>query len=245
MRECGRRLAAITKKLLAEVKPGVSTLHLDGLAEALILSSGGIPIFKGYRGDRSEPLFPASICASVNDEVVHAIPRADRILGDGDILGIDIGMRHPMTGGLITDMAVTAPVGNVSAEAMRLIRATRQALMSGIAVISAGVRIGDIGASIQRAIEKEGFGVVRDLAGHGVGRELHEDPYVPNYGAPGQGARIKEGMVLALEPMAAAGNGEVRLDRDGWLWRTRDGSLAAHFEHTVIVTKKGAEILTQ
>lgn len=245
LRECGGRLAAITEKLLAEVKPGVSTLHLDGLAEALILSSGGIPVFKGYRSDRSEPLFPASICTSVNDEVVHAIPRADRILSDGDIIGIDIGMRYPRTGGLITDMAVTVPVGNVSAEAMRLIHATRQALVSGIAAAAAGVRMGDVGSSIQRAIESKGFGVVRELAGHGVGRELHEDPYVPNYGEPGQGARIKEGTVLALEPMAAAGSSEVRLDRDGWGWRTRDGSLAAHFEHTVIVTKKGAEILTQ
>lgn len=244
LRECGERLAAITEKLVSQVKPGISTLHLDGLAEALILSSGGVPVFKGYRTDRSEPPFPASICTSVNDEVVHAIPRADRILADGDILGIDIGMRYPRAGGLITDMAVTVPVGNISREAKRLIHAAREALMRGIDVLTAGVSMGDLGATIQRAIEAQGFGVVRDLVGHGVGRRLHEDPYVPNYGKRGDGMVISAGMVLALEPMATAGSPEVRRDPDGWTWRTRDGSLAAHFEHTVLVTASGAIILT-
>lgn len=245
LRECGRRLAAITWQLAAEVKPGISTLHLDGFAEALILSSGAAPIFKGYRGDRSEPLFPASICTSVNDEVVHAIPRQDRVLDNGDIIGIDIGMRYPAEDGLITDMAITVPVGKISPLAEKLIKTTCSALDKGIAEVRAGIRMGDLGYAIQRVIESGGFGVVRELAGHGVGRELHEDPYVPNYGEPGKGVIIKEGMILALEPMAAAGGGEVRLDRDGWGWRTGDGSLAAHFEHTVLVTKGGAEILTK
>lgn len=245
LREGGRRLAAIIGQLAAEVKPGISTLHLDGLAETLILSYGGAPIFKWYRGDRSEPLFPASICTSVNDEVVHAIPRQDRVLNNGDIIGIDIGMRYPAEGGLITDMAVTVPVGEVSPAAEKLIKTTRSALDKGIAELRAGIRMGDLGYAIQRVIEAGGFGVVRELAGHGVGRDLHEDPYVPNYGEPGKGVIIKEGIVLALEPMAAAGGGEVRLDRDGWGWRTCDGSLAAHFEHTVLVMKGGAEILTR
>lgn len=245
LREGGKRLGAILKELAASAKPGVSTGALDELAESLIVSSGGAPVFKGYRTRLADRPFPASICTSVNDEVVHAIPRADRVLLEGDILGIDIGMRYPARRGLITDAALTVAIGRVSADREKLIRVTRKALEAGIAVLRPGIRMGDLGEAIQQAIEGAGFSVVRELVGHGVGRGLHEDPYVPNFGTAGEGLLLREGMVLAIEPMATAGGPGVRLDRDGWKWRTKDGSLAAHFEHTVIVTGNGAEVLTR
>lgn len=266
LREGGKRLAAILNQIVKAVRPGVTTLALDRLAESLILSSGGKPAFKGYRQNGQERPFPASLCTSVNDEVVHAIPRHDKILRPGDIIGLDIGMQWPAFGrhsdlrrakpagrggdplssaGLITDMAVTVAVGDVSEEARGLITATREALEQGIRMLKPGMRLGDLGHAIQRRIEKSGFSVVRDLAGHGVGRHLHEDPQVINYGLAGSGGLVTEGMVLAIEPMATTGGFQVMLDRDGWAWRTKDGSLAAHFEHTVIVTKTGAEILTK
>lgn len=257
IRECGRRLAAVTAHLVAEVRPGLTTAELDHLAERLIVAAGGDPIFKGYRQRRSEPPFPASLCASVNDEVVHGIPRAERVLREGDLVGLDIGMRWPserqassvkrqkLVEGLITDMAVTVPVGAISPPAKRLLTATRQALERGIGALKAGIHLGDLGHAVEEAIASQGFSVVRDLVGHGVGRRLHEDPFVPNYGTPGEGAIVREGMVLAIEPMATAGGPAVRLDPDGWTWRTADGSLAAHFEHTVLITKDGAEVLTE
>jgi len=255
LREGGKRLAAIMAELIAAVRPGISTLALDELAEQLIIEAGGHSAFKGYRTKRDDPPFSASICTSINDEVVHAIPRPDRILKQGDIVGLDIGMRWPasqqpagsrkLEAGLITDMAVTVPVGRISPPAEELIQVTHEALVSGIRVLRPGVRMGDLGHTIQRHIEENGFSVVRELVGHGVGQHLHENPYVPNYGTPGDGLLLKRGMVLAIEPMATAGSPLVRLDSDGWTWRTRDGSLAAHFEHTVIVTKTGAEILTK
>lgn len=245
LRECGARLSTITKKLAAAVAPGIATLELDRLAESLILSSGGTPVFKGYRAERKDTPFPASICTSVNDEVVHAIPRADRILREGDILGIDIGMRYPASAGLITDMAVTVPVGVIGPEVAELLHATKESLDAGVRALKVGGHLGDVGAAIQARIEADGFGVVRELVGHGVGKHLHEDPYVPNYGRPGEGIVVREGLVIALEPMATAGDPEVLLDRDGWTWRTKDKSLSAHFEHTIIVAETGAEILTK
>ncbi len=269
LREGGRRLAGILAEVVSAVRPGVSTLELDRLAESLILSSGGEPAFKGYRTRKSDPPFPANLCTSVNDEVVHAIPRRDRILREGDIVGLDIGMCWPSAsqkskvpapeqvrygvgksqkfegGGLITDMAVTVPVGRVSVRARRLLAVTECALAAGIAVLKPGIHLGDLGQAIQRAIEAGGLGVIRELVGHGVGRTLHESPYVPNFGRSGTGPVVREGMVLAIEPMATLGDYRVKLDPDGWTFRTRDGSLAAHFEHTVIVTKDGAEVLTK
>ncbi|MBI4132556.1 MAG: type I methionyl aminopeptidase [Candidatus Sungbacteria bacterium] len=245
LRECGQRLAAVLQAVVKVVRPGASTLELDTVAENLIISSGGLAAFKGYRTHPEERPFPASICTSINNEVVHGIPRAYRRLAEGDIIGLDIGMRYPAAGGFITDMAVTVPVGEISAQAQELIGVTRAALAAGIHVIRAGIRMGDLGSAIQRTIEDKGCGVVRDLVGHGTGRHLHEHPYVPNYGTPGDGIVLKEGMVLAIEPMTTIGSPLVMLDDDGWTWRTRDGSLAAHFEHTVAVAKAGAEILTK
>ena len=264
LRECGKRLAAIMAELIAAVRPGIATLELDRIAERLIREAGGAPAFKGYRTKRDDPPFPASICGSINDEVVHGIPRSNRILKPGDIVGLDIGMRWPapqlpaasrpqparfraakLEAGLITDMAMTVPVGRIPTQAEALIAATERALRAGIAALRPGIWMGDLSHAIQQAIESCGFAVVRELVGHGVGRHLHEDPYVPNFGQPGEGVRIKEGMVLAIEPMATAGSPLVMLDSDGWTWRTKDGSLAAHFEHTVVVTKEGAEVLTR
>lgn len=264
LRECGRRLALILEEVKKAVRPGISTKELDVLGERLILEAGGDAVFKGYRALVGEKPYPCSLCASVNDEVVHAIPSEKKILEEGDIVGLDIGMRWPSARnqqptpplrsgpaantqqqGLVTDMAVTVGVGKISKKAEWLIAATREALDKGVAALRPGMRLGDLGAVIQAHLEIKGLGVIRDLAGHGTGRELHEEPFVPNYGRRGFGPPVLEGMVLALEPMAAEGDRRVVLDKDGWTFRTRDGGLAAHFEHTVIVTKDGAEVLTK
>jgi methionyl aminopeptidase len=266
LREGGKRLASILARIVQAAKAGVSTAELDGLAERLILAEGGIPIFKGYKIGEARRPYPSAICVSINDEVVHGIPRPERILREGDAVGIDIGMSWPADGnqgplapgrtggqagirnhrmGLVTDMAVTIGIGKISPDADRLIHATREALDMGIAGVKPGARIGDIGYAIGGHLKKAGLGVIRDLAGHGVGYELHEEPLIPNYGKPGTGLEIREGMVLALEPMATLGSWEVVLDDDEWTFRTADGALAAHFEHTVAVTKYGAAVVTQ
>ncbi len=245
LRECGRRLAVVNQKLGQAVRPGVTTLELDRVAEAAILSLEGDPVFKGYRVKKSDRPFPGSLCASVNDEVVHGIPRRDRLLKDGDIVSLDFGMRYPRQRGLITDMATTFPVGKVSNEVMRLVAVTRETLITAIDGLRAGIRTGDLGSLIQQYVEKNGFGVIREMMGHGVGRGLHEDPNIPNFGWPGEGPVIKENSVLAIEPMATLGNPDIAPTDDGWTWRTSDGSPAAHFEHTVFVTREGAEILTR
>ena len=244
LRECGRRLAGILREVEQAVKPGASTASLDLIAERLIQESGGEPIFKGYRSLRSEPPFPASLCTSINDELVHGIPSLGRMLQDGDIIGLDIGMRYPRGNGLITDMAVTVGVGTVTEQASVLMRITKESLDCGISVLKSGIRLGDFGSAVQKYLEKAGYGVVRDLAGHGVGIKLHEEPFVPNYGKKGVGPIVLDGMVLALEPMATEHDWHLTLDKDNWTFRTRDGGLAAHFEHTVHVGKNGAEVLT-
>lgn len=245
LKECGQKLARILEEIKKEVRPGISTKDLDDLAERLIRDEGGDPVFKGYKAFGSRKPYPSVLCVSVNDEVVHAIPSRERILKEGDIVGLDIGMRYPSKTGLITDMAVTVGVGNLSRSARLLIEATRESLGKGIAVLRPGIRLGDLGAVIQEYLGRLGFGVVRELAGHGVGRELHEEPFVPNWGKRGSGPTVLEGMVLAIEPMATERNPQVVLDRDGWTFRTKDGGLAAHFEHTVLVTEDGAEVLTE
>ena len=241
LREGGKRLAAVLERLEAAAKSGVSTLELDELALRLIVANGGIPIFKGYKIREAKTPFPASICTSINDEIVHGIPREDRILKEKDVLGIDIGMRWD---GLVTDTAITVGIGRAASEAERLIRATKEALDAGIAAVKPGAGIGDIGSAVARHLKKARLGIIRDLAGHGVGYELHEEPLIPNYGRPGTGVSLERGMVLAIEPMATLGDWQITLDDDEWTFRTVDGSLAAHFEHTVAVTKIGAEILT-
>jgi len=241
MREGGKRLAGILHEIIVRAVPGVSSGTLDAHAERLIVSCGGRPVFKGYKISEVKKPFPSSICVSVNDEVVHGIPRADRILKAGDIASIDIGMRWK---GLVTDMAVTVGIGKISPDAERLIHATREALDIGIARVRPGTRIGDIGHVIESHLKKNHFGIIRDLAGHGVGHELHEEPLIPNYGKSGTGIRLEEGMVIAIEPMATLGGWRITLDDDEWTFRTRDASVAAHFEHTVAVISEGREILT-
>ena len=229
------QLVARTLQLMRrEVRAGVTTSELDRLAEEFIRSQGGRPSFKGYRG------FPASICSSVNDQVVHGIP-GPRELKDGDIVGIDVGVELE---GYHGDAAWTFPVGEVSDEAKRLLQVTREALAMGIAQARPGGRIGDISHAVQSHVEAAGFSVVRELVGHGIGREMHEEPQVPNYGPPGRGPRLMVGQVLAIEPMVNIGGAEVVTGSDGWTIATRDGSLSAHFEHTVAVGATGPVILS-
>ena len=235
MRQAGRILADIMDTLIDKVKPGITTLELDKIAEAQLKKSGATPAFKGYRG------FPRSICVSVNEEVVHGIPGA-RYLLEGDIVSIDIGVRY---NGLYSDSAVTVAVGAVDNEKQRLINTAKEALNSGIEAMTTANRLSDICASIQKVIEGHGFSIVRDFVGHGIGSELHEDPQIPNFGEPGHGARIKEGMVFAIEPMVNAGCADVKIDNaDKWTVKTVDKKPSAHFEHTVALTHKGQEILT-
>ena len=253
LREGGKKLAKILESVIRATRPGISTYELDKLGEALIIQSGGIPSFKGYEIKETKIPYPCSLCTSVNDEVVHAVPNKGRVLKEGDIIGLDIGMLWPSGAlakeangqdGLYTDMAVTIGIGKISAEAERLIRGTDEALEIGIKAVKPGARVGDIGFAVQTHLEKLGLGVIRDLAGHGVGHEVHEPPLIPNFGRPGTGAEIVEGMVIAIEPMATLGGWKVELDDDEWTFRTADGSLSAHFEHTIAVTKSGAEVLT-
>lgn len=234
MRRAGSLVGQVLEKLREHVAPGVSTRELDAIAENMICSRGGVPSFKGYRG------YPASICASVNNEIIHGIP-GDRMLVDGDIISIDCGA---MLGGYHGDAAMTFPVGPVSAEAEKLMTVTREALNAGIAMARLKMRLGDIGNAIQRHVEANGFSVVRDFVGHGIGRHMHEDPQIPNFGPAGMGMRLRTGMVLAIEPMVNAGGHEVVVMDDGWTACTRDGSLSAHFEHTVAITDDGPEVLT-
>ena len=222
--------------LSREVRPGVSTLELDRLAEKFIRDSGGEPAFKGYRG------FPASICASINEEVVHGIPSSKRLLREGDIVSLDIGVKKD---GFFGDAARTFPVGEVSSTAARLLEVTERALEAGMQQARPGNRVSDISAAIEREVTKSRFRVVRALVGHGIGRDLHEEPQVPNYGRIGEGPKLKEGMVLAIEPMVNAGTAEVLTLSDQWTVVTSDRGLSAHFEHTVAIGAQGPNILSR
>lgn len=235
MQEAGRIVAETLAMLLENVRPGVTTKQLDELAEEFIRSRGAVPSFKGYKG------FPASICTSPNQVVVHGIP-GDYRLTEGDILSIDCGV---IWDGMHGDSAVTVAVGQVSDEARHLIDATKRALDSGVRACAAGNTLGDVGYAIQSVVEAEGLSVVRDYVGHGIGEEMHEPPQIPNYGTPGEGKRIKTGHVFAIEPMVNVGTYETKLAGDGWTVETADGSLSAHFEHTVAVLENGPEVLTR
>jgi methionyl aminopeptidase len=235
MREAGRILADAFRMCRDLVKPGVSTLEIDREVESLIRERKAKPAFKGYRG------FPATICASINEEVVHGIPAARRRLREGDIIGLDLGA---IVEGYYADAAVTLPVGEVTDEARRLLDVTRESLELGIAECRPGRRMGDVSVAVQRHVENAGFGVVRAFVGHGIGRALHEDPQVPNFGEAGRGPLLRAGLVLALEPMVTMGHWEVRVLADRWTAVTVDGTLAAHFEHTVAVTEHGPDVLT-
>ena len=225
----------ILDELARAAVPGVTTAELDRLARARTRERGADPAFLGYHG------FPAAVCISVNDEVVHGIPSTERVLKDGDIVGLDFGVA---LAGWYGDSARTVPVGRVSDDAARLIDATRAALAAGIRAAVPDGRLGDVGAAVQAAVETAGYSVVRDFVGHGIGRRLHEPPQVPNFGSRGTGARLRPGMVLAIEPMVNAGGFEVETTEDGWTAVTLDGSLSAHFEHTVAVTEGGPRVLT-
>ncbi len=236
IRESAQIVGKCLLMLAREVRAGVSTLALDRLAEKFIRDEGGEPAFKGYRG------FPASICSSINEEVVHGIPSAKRILREGDIVSLDIGVRR---NGFYGDAAWTYPVGEVAPLAMKLMEATQRALEMGIEQARPGNRVSDISAAIEREATRDGFRVVRALVGHGIGRELHEEPQVPNYGRPGEGPKLREGMVLAIEPMVNAGAAEVLTLSDEWTVVTADRKLSAHFEHTVAIGAQGPQILSR
>jgi methionyl aminopeptidase len=229
------RIVVDTLTLIAEhVRPGVTTAELDAAAEEFITAQGGSPTFKGYRG------YPASICTSPNDMVVHGIP-GPYVLSDGDILSVDVGVT---LGGFVADSAYTFQVGEITPEAERLLEACQAALEAGVAQCRPGNRLSDISHAVQSVTEEAGFSVVRSLVGHGVGRAMHEDPQIPNFGAPGRGPLLAEGMTFAIEPMITAGDADVIVHDDEWSISTRDGSLAAHFEHTVAITESEPEVLT-
>ncbi|HOA90481.1 MAG: type I methionyl aminopeptidase [Bacillota bacterium] len=234
MQKAGRIVATVLNELEAAIKPGVTTKELDEIAETTILKLGGVPAFKGYGG------FPASICTSVNEEVVHGIP-GKRVLKEGDIISIDVGAFYE---GYCGDAARTFPVGRISPLAEQLLQVTKEALEKGVAMAKVGNRLTDISHAIQTHVEAAGFSVVRQYVGHGIGQKMHEEPQVPNYGLPGRGPRLKAGMALAIEPMVNTGEFPVRTLSDNWTVVTQDGSLSAHFEDTVFITEDGNEVLT-
>jgi methionyl aminopeptidase len=232
------RIVGATLALVAErTRPGKSTLDLDAIAEEFIRShDGATPSFKGLYG------FPATLCTSLNDEVVHGIPSRRRVLEEGDILSVDVGV---CVGGFHADSAVTVPVGRIGPEAEGLLRTTQEALAAGIAAVRAGAHVGDVGHAVQRVAEAAGFSVVRELVGHGIGSSFHEEPQIPNFGSPRKGPRLVAGMTIAIEPMINRGRREVRTLPDKWTVVTVDGSISAHFEHTVVVSENGSRILTE
>lgn len=234
MRRAGAMVAQVLQHVRAIVRPGMTTQDLDAEAVRRLKSLGGEPAFKGYKG------FPATLCTSVNEEVVHGIP-GPRRLREGDIVGLDYGVRLD---GLYADAAITVPVGTIGSETERLLRVTEEALARGIAAARAGERLSAISVAVQRHAEAAGYSVVRQFVGHGIGRNIHEDPPVPNYGEPDRGPRLKAGMVLAIEPMVNMGGPDVEILRDSWTVVTRDRRLSAHFEHTVAVTDEGPQVLT-
>ena len=242
LREGGKILASVLFEVAEKVKSGIATIELDEVAEKLIRKNKGEPSFKNYKTSEDKFPYPVSLCVSINDEIVHGIPLRDKILKEGNIVSLDLGMKYK---NLYTDMAVTAGVGKISKQAEKLIKITKKCLEEGIRQVGPGNFIGDIGFAVQNCAEKNGFNVVRRLVGHGVGYQVHEDPEIPNFGQPKTGIQLKQGMVLALEPMVVEGNPEIVLDKDNWTWKTKDGLLSAHFEHTVVVTRNGAEILTK
>jgi len=234
MRRAGRATANILREMAKNVRPGITTGELDQIAEKMCKELGVKPAFKGYKG------FPACVCISVNDQVVHGIP-GDRVLENGDIVGLDFGVIHE---GYHGDSAITVPVGTITPQAQALVDATRECLMKGIEQAVVGNKLFDISHAVQNYVEGLGFSVVREFVGHGIGKSLHEDPQVPNYGPKGRGVPLKEGLVLAIEPMINAGTHAIKVESDGWTAVTIDGSLSAHFEHTIAITKNGPEILT-
>jgi methionyl aminopeptidase len=242
MRHAGTILIEVLRQLETALQPGITTLELDAIAERIIRDAGAVPSFLGYGGARGQIPFPGSICASINDEVVHGIPSARRRLGPGDVVGLDVGC---IWEGWHADTARTFAVGTAAEPVATLIDATRRAMEAGIAAARPGNRLGDVGAAIEAVAHEHGYGIVRPFVGHGIGTAMHEDPQVPNYGRPGTGLRIEAGMCFAIEPMFNLGGDEVGLLDDGWTVVTVDGSLSAHFEDTIAITPSGQEVLTR
>ena len=241
--EAGKRLARVLAEVQKAVAPGVSTEKLDDLAEQLIRDGDDEPAFLGYTPEGAERPYPATLCVSINDEVVHGIPNEfSRVLKEGDIVGLDLGLRHK---NIIVDAAVTVGVGEVDGESERLMRATEAALTAGILAAAPGKRVGDISHAIQHVIESAGFKVIKVLGGHGVGNRVHEEPFIPNFGRPGTGPELLAGMVLALEPIATRGKASVLLAADGYTYRTKDGARSSHHEHTILIEAAGARIITR
>lgn len=253
MRQGGKILAEVLDEVAKKIQPGITTAELNKIAEDLILRKGAAPAFKGYHG------FPSALCVSVNEEVVHGVP-SQRELKNGDIVGLDLGIIYPPelcfscpfssgncgdTPGLFTDAAITVAVGEIDASAKRLINVAKRALEIGLEQIKPSAYLGDLGFAIQSYVESEGFSIIRDLVGHGVGKELHEEPEIPNFGKAKTGLKLQEGMTLAIEPMVAMGKYHIKKGKDGFAYETADKSLSAHFEHTVVVTNDGCEILTK
>ena len=236
MRQGGQKLAEVMAEVQSLVKPGITTLELDQAAQRAIKKKGGTPSFLGYQE------FPKTLCTSINSQVVHGIPSQDVKAKDGDILSLDCGLKYQ---GFHTDMAKTMLIGQVSPEAKKLVAATKEALKLFVKMVRPGILLGDIGFAVQTLVESRGFNVVRDLVGHGIGRELHEEPKIQNYGVKGTGVELKAGMTLAFEPMVTAGDYHLKTWDDGWTVETVDKSLSAHFEHTILVTENGAKVLTQ
>lgn len=241
LRKGGPILARILREVAKKVVPGITTKELDVYAHELIMKSGHTPAFLNYKPEGATYPYPASLITSINAEVVHGIP-GDRVLKEGDIISLDLGLNYE---GVFLDHAITVPVGGCSAKSKMLMSATKEALEAGIEAIVPGARLGDIGWAIESVARKNKLSVVYGFSGHGVGREIHEDPYVMNTGKPGKGAELVPGMVIAIEPMFTLGREEVVLARDGFTYKTADGSRSAHFEHTVLITETGAEILTK
>jgi methionyl aminopeptidase len=234
MDRANRLVHRVLRAVEEKAAPGVSTGELDALAEEMIRAAGGVPAFKGYRG------YPATLCTSINDVIVHGIPNGKNRLAEGDLVSVDCGV---LLDGYYGDSAVTFGIGRLGDEAQRLVEITRLCLADAVAAVGPNGRLGDVGAAVQERAEAAGFGVVREFVGHGIGRSLHEEPQVPNYGRPGQGQRLKPGLVIAIEPMITGGSWRVRIDNDGWTARTEDGRLAAHFECSVAVTAEGRRVL--
>lgn len=244
LEEGGKYLASVLHEVATAATPGVAAVELDELAKKLIKKAGGRPAFLGYKSRGARKPYPAALCVSINDEVVHGIPFPEKIIKEGDVVGLDLGLEYKK---LFTDMAVTVGAGKISDSAKKLINITEQALYKGISVLKHGATSGDYGFAVQSFVEKAGFNVVRALVGHGVGYEVHEDPDIPNWGKAGEGFDFSEGTVLALEPMVCQGGPGVVQEKEngGWAWKTKDGSLSAHFEHTVVIEKNGCRVLTK
>lgn len=240
--EGGKKLAWILSEVALHAQAGVSATELDSLAEKLILDGGDLPAFKGYKPDLHKKAYPASLIVSINNEVVHGIPTKDKILKDGDIVSLDLGLNHE---GCFTDHAITVAVGTITDKEKKLLSVTKDALYAGIDEARPGKRVGDIGFAIQKFAHRQGYGIVHDLAGHGVGRYIHEDPYIPNYGKPNTGALLKPGMIVAIEPMFNLGTGDIEVLADGYTIVTKDNKKSAHFEHTVLITHGDPIILTE